>query len=88
MATETMYVVQSSSRHEGDNWRTDGIGENEPRSRADCEEFIQWATSSDCDWSRDGGAPHRYRLAEVDADGVIVRSLPDTERADGERAES
>jgi len=80
MATE-FYVVQTSGSRPT-NWHGDGIGENEPRSLAECSEFIDWATSRECDWTRDGGAPHRYRIVRVTEDGVFRSVVVGSERAD------
>jgi len=73
------YQVQTRN---GGQWDTDGMGDNKPRTLAECEDFIRWATSSECDWTRDASAPHTYRVVEVDADGRVVRPLYDTERTD------
>ena len=52
------YVVES--RRPGADWRADEIGENEPRSREECEEAVLALPTLGDEW-----AEAEYRVVEV-----------------------
>ena len=87
---ESLYIVETRSNADrcrsvtDGNWETDCIGDNAPRTRAECETDIADYCSPDCDWRRDAGAPHEYALRQVTAEGTTIRQHIDRRRDDAE----